>query len=99
MARRRVRRSGRSPQAECGLDPLAFVLLTLLGGLGALIYVSCWLIVPEQGDEAGAPGPSGIVVLAQATDACAGLVMLGALAVVATIFGFGWGCWRSRHSF
>jgi len=45
---------------------LAFVLLTLLGGLGVLIYVSCWLIAQEQGDEARAAGPSGIVVLAQA---------------------------------
>lgn len=69
---------------------LAFLLLTLLGALGALIYVSCWLIIPEQDHELGAGGTSGVVVLAQATAACAALVTLGALGVVATIFGFGW---------
>ena len=69
---------------------LAFVLLALLGGLGILIYVSCWLIIPEEDDEAGTAGASGIVVLAQATAACTGLVTLAALGVVATIFGFGW---------
>ncbi len=64
---------------------LAFVLLALLGGLGILIYVSCWLI-PEEDGEAGTASASGIVALARATAASAGLVTLAALGVVATIF-------------
>lgn len=67
----------------------AFAAVTLIGGVGALVYLACWLIIPAEGDEEPS-GPRGIVVLAQALAACAGLATLVALGGAATIFGFGW---------
>lgn len=64
---------------------LAFVLGTLLGGLGVLVYAAAWLILPGE-DEGG----RGIVLLAQLAGALLGLLVLGALGAAATIFGFGW---------
>ena len=44
-----------------GMDPtlirLLFVLLTLFGGSGILVYIFMWLIVPEESQQASpAPG-------------------------------------------
>jgi len=69
---------------------LAFVVASLIGGLGVLAYVACWLIIPAEGEDLDSTRPRGIVVLAQACAACAGLATLGALGGAATIFGFGW---------
>jgi phage shock protein PspC (stress-responsive transcriptional regulator) len=68
----------------------AFVAGALTGGLGAALYLACWLIVPLQGDGEERKGPTGVVVLAQACAACVALLLLAALATVATVFGFGW---------
>jgi phage shock protein PspC (stress-responsive transcriptional regulator) len=68
----------------------AFVLGALVGGLGVLVYLACWLIIPAEGEDSGARGPREIVVLAQASAACVGLATLGAAASAATAFGFGW---------
>ena len=68
----------------------AFVVAALLAGLGVLVYGACWLIIPAEGEAAGQPASRGVVVLAQAAAALAGLATLGALAAAATIFGFGW---------
>jgi phage shock protein PspC (stress-responsive transcriptional regulator) len=68
----------------------AFALGALVGGLGILVYVACWLIVPAEGDEDTATTRRGIVVLAQACAACVGLGTLGAFGAAATMFGFGW---------
>lgn len=69
----------------------AFALAALVGGLGVLVYVACWLIIPAEGDdESETARRRGIVVLAQACAACVGLVTLGAGAAAATVFGFGW---------
>jgi phage shock protein PspC (stress-responsive transcriptional regulator) len=68
----------------------AFVLGALVGGLGVLVYLACWLIIPAEGEDGGARGTREIVVLAQASAACAGLATLGAVGTAATIFGFGW---------
>lgn len=68
---------------------VAFLLASLLLGLGALVYLACWLILPAQGDGMSR-GLRGIVLLAQS---CAALIGLGSLAVLAgtgVVFGFGW---------
>ena len=40
--------------AYFGMDPtlvrLGFVLLTFLGGLGALLYLGAWVVIPEETD-------------------------------------------------
>ena len=70
----------------------AFAVAALAGGLGVLVYLACWLIIPAEGeaDEPETTGARGIVVLALACAACLGLATLGALGAVATVFGFGW---------
>lgn len=68
----------------------AFVVGALVGGLGIALYLACWLIIPAQGDAEERPGSTGVVVLAQACAACAGLVVLAATGAAATVFGFGW---------
>jgi hypothetical protein len=68
----------------------AFAIAALFGGLGVLVYVACWLIIPAEGDAGVGEGPRGIVLLAQALAACAGLATLVALASAAAVFGLGW---------
>jgi phage shock protein PspC (stress-responsive transcriptional regulator) len=74
-----------------------FVLTTAFAGLGALVYLACWLIIPAEG-EAGAAArgaggrvaPRGIASVILGCAAIAGLGTLGLVAAGATIFGFGW---------
>ncbi|HWH12249.1 MAG TPA: PspC domain-containing protein [Solirubrobacteraceae bacterium] len=69
----------------------AFVLAAIVGGVGVLAYLACWLIIPaDTDDETGAAGTRGIVILAQGCAACVGLATLAAAGAAATIFGFGW---------
>jgi phage shock protein C len=41
--------------AYFGVDPtlvrLAFVLVTLFGGLGVLFYLFAWIVIPEEGGD------------------------------------------------
>lgn len=68
----------------------AFVAAALVGGLGLLVYVTCWLIIPRA-DEAAENSSSGwVVVLARACAVCVGMVAVAALGAAATLFGFGW---------
>jgi phage shock protein PspC (stress-responsive transcriptional regulator) len=68
---------------------IAFVLAALAGGLGVLVYVACWLIIP--GDrEADGTRTSSAVVLAQLCAAGVGLVTMAIAASLATVFGYGW---------
>jgi phage shock protein PspC (stress-responsive transcriptional regulator) len=74
-----------------------FVLTTALAGLGALVYLACWLIIPAEG-EAGAAArgaggrvaPRAITSVILGCAAIAGLATLGLVAAAATVFGFGW---------
>ncbi len=66
------------------------VALTLAGGLGAILYLAAWLILPNRSGQSDAPGTRGIVVLAKALASLAGLVLLAAIGAIATVFGFGW---------
>jgi phage shock protein PspC (stress-responsive transcriptional regulator) len=42
--------------AYMGADPtlvrLAFALFTVFGGLGVLLYLCAWVVIPEEGDGA-----------------------------------------------
>jgi phage shock protein PspC (stress-responsive transcriptional regulator) len=67
-----------------------FLLGSLLFGLGPLVYLACWLILPGEGEDGLSCGPRGIVVLAQTCGALIGLGALGAAGSVAAVFGFGW---------
>jgi hypothetical protein len=64
--------------------------LAPVGGLGALGYLACWLIIPAEGEQSADPGSSWIVGLAQACAVCVAILTLGALGAAATLFGFGW---------
>jgi phage shock protein PspC (stress-responsive transcriptional regulator) len=68
----------------------AFVAATLIGGVGILVYVACWLIVPEEGEPAEGSSSGWIVVLAQACAVCVGIVAAATFGAAATLFGFGW---------
>ena len=41
--------------AYFGVDPtlvrLAFALITVFGGLGVLLYLCAWIVIPEEGDD------------------------------------------------
>jgi phage shock protein PspC (stress-responsive transcriptional regulator) len=67
-----------------------FVAAGLVGGIGVLVYVACWLIIPLEGEAAGERASGGLVALAKACATCVGLATLGVLAATATLFGFGW---------
>jgi phage shock protein PspC (stress-responsive transcriptional regulator) len=66
---------------------LGFALASVVVGLGVLVYVAAWLILPGEGEDAG---QRGIVLLAQACGALLGVATLAVAGAVATVFGFGW---------
>jgi phage shock protein PspC (stress-responsive transcriptional regulator) len=66
---------------------LGFVLASALLGLGVLVYVAAWLILPDESPDGG---QRGIVLLAQAIGVLLGLVALAAVGAAATVFGYGW---------
>ncbi|MGN6872233.1 MAG: PspC domain-containing protein [Solirubrobacteraceae bacterium] len=68
----------------------AFVVGGLIGGVGLLAYLACWLIIPLEGEEVGDRSSGWLVALAKACATCLGLVTLAVLAATATLFGLGW---------
>jgi phage shock protein PspC (stress-responsive transcriptional regulator) len=81
----------RQRKLPVGSVRIAFALAALVGGVGVLAYLACWLIIPAEGDlDDGAAGIRGIVVLAQACAAGVGLATLAVLGGGGAIFGFGW---------
>jgi phage shock protein PspC (stress-responsive transcriptional regulator) len=68
----------------------AFVAGALVAGVGVLVYLACWLIIPQEGEAPGEGSSGWLVALAKACATCLGLAMLAALAATATLFGFGW---------
>src|SRR4051794_34595069 len=66
---------------------LGFVVASAVLGLGVLVYLAAWLILPGEGANGG---QRGIVLLAQAIGALLGLATLAALGAAATVFGYGW---------
>jgi len=78
-------------ELSVGWVRVAFALAAVAGGLGVLVYLACWLIVPAEGDDAGAAAsPRGLVIFAQTCAGCLGVATLGAVGAAATVFGFGW---------
>jgi phage shock protein PspC (stress-responsive transcriptional regulator) len=66
---------------------LGFALASVVLGLGVLVYLAAWLILPGEGEHGG---QRGIVLLAQACGALLGLATLAAAGATATVFGYGW---------
>jgi phage shock protein PspC (stress-responsive transcriptional regulator) len=69
---------------------LAFVFASLLGGLGIIVYLAAWLIIPQREGIDGHAGPGGLVVVAWATGGVLVLALLALLSAIATVFGLGW---------
>jgi phage shock protein PspC (stress-responsive transcriptional regulator) len=57
----------------------AFVIGALIGCLGMLVYLVCWLIIPDEAEEPGDPSSGWIVALAKACAASVAVVGLGVL--------------------
>jgi phage shock protein PspC (stress-responsive transcriptional regulator) len=67
-----------------------FVLAALCFGVGIVIYIACWLVIPAANDEAGAEAFQSVVAVAWATCGLVGLALLAAVGAAATLFGLGW---------
>ncbi len=79
-----------------GLEPvlirLAFVLFTLAGGAGMLVYLILWIVVPQEGARAAA-GPVQITGDQQQRTALlvgGGLILIGAWTLLGNIPGLAW---------
>ena len=59
-------------------------------GIGIVVYVACWLIIPQEGEQPGDASSGWIVPLAQAGAVCVGMATLVVLGALAPLFGFGW---------
>src|SRR5579875_3193475 len=67
---------------------LLFVVTALLGGIGIVIYLACWLVVPAADQD---PDPvRSVVLLAWTTGGLVVIVLVAAAAALATVFGLGW---------
>jgi phage shock protein PspC (stress-responsive transcriptional regulator) len=69
---------------------LLFVLASFLGGIGVVAYLTCWLVIPSQDQDPEKDPVRSVVLLAWATGGLVVLVLIGSLAAIATVFGFGW---------
>ncbi len=86
--RRRVAGVAGGLARHLDIDPLivrvAFVVLTFFGGAGLLLYIACWLLVPEEGSDWAR------VALDRRSRTVA-LVLVGALVVVILLGHTWWG--------
>ena len=86
--RRRVAGVAGGLARHLDIDPLivrvAFVVLTYFGGAGLLLYVACWLLVPEEGSDWGR------VALDRRSRTVA-LALVGGLVVVILVGHTWWG--------
>jgi len=69
---------------------LLFVVAALCGGIGIVIYLACWLVIPQTDHDVDDDAVRSVVLLAWATGGLVGLVLLAAAGAVATAFGLGW---------
>jgi phage shock protein PspC (stress-responsive transcriptional regulator) len=76
-----------------GIDPVlirvAFVVLTIFGGFGGLLYVLGWLLLPSDGDEVSAA--EALLGRGSSSVSPTLAVGLGVVAVVAAFSMFSWG--------
>jgi phage shock protein PspC (stress-responsive transcriptional regulator) len=86
--RRRVAGVAGGLARHLDIDPLilrvAFVVLTFFGGAGLLLYIACWLLVPEEGSDWAR------VALDRRSRTVA-LVLVGALVLVILVGHTWWG--------
>jgi phage shock protein C len=71
--------------AYFGLDPvvfrIAFVVLTFIGGIGLLLYVLAWILIPDsEGGEGRAAATEGGAIVGFALVVIGGLLLLRAIA-------------------
>ena len=78
-------RAGASRPRACGS---AFVLASLALGLGVLVYVAAWLILPGEGEDGSGSAASSCWPRPAAR--CSGSRRWPAAGAAATVFGFGW---------
>jgi phage shock protein PspC (stress-responsive transcriptional regulator) len=69
---------------------LLFAVAGLLGGLGVVAYLACWLVIPAEDQDPDADPVRSVVLLAWATGGLMALVLVAAGAAAATVFGLGW---------
>lgn len=69
---------------------LLFILAALLGGVGIAAYLACWLVIPAEDQDPDTDPVRSVVLLAWATGGLVTLVLVGAAAAAATVFGLGW---------
>jgi len=69
---------------------LLFIVAALLGGIGIVAYLACWLVIPAEDQDPDADPVRSVVLLAWATGGLVALVLIAAAAAAATVFGFGW---------
>jgi len=69
---------------------LLFIGTALLGGIGIIAYFACWLVIPAADQDPDKDPVRSVVLLAWATGGLVGLVLVGAGAALATVFGLGW---------
>ncbi len=69
---------------------LLFVATALLGGIGIIVYLACWLVIPAADQDSDHDPVRSVVLLAWATGGLVALVLVGAAAALATVFGLGW---------
>ena len=76
-----------------GIDPIlirvAFVVLTIFGGFGGLLYVLGWLFLPSDGDEVSAA--EALLGRGRSSVPPALAVGLGVIAVISAFSMFSWG--------
>lgn len=79
---------------DLGIEPgwlrAAFAAGAPVGGIGIVVYVACWLIIPQEGEQPGDVSSGLILSIALACAACIGIATLVVLGAVAALFGFGW---------
>lgn len=69
---------------------LLFVIWGLIGGIGVVAYLACWLVIPADDQDPDADAVRTVVLLAWATGGLVALVLVAAAAAAATVFGLGW---------
>ncbi len=69
---------------------LLFVVGALCGGIGIVLYLTCWLVMPGVDQDPDSDPVRGVVLLAWATGGLVAVVLVGVAAALATVFGLGW---------
>ena len=69
---------------------LLFLITGLCGGVGVIVYLACWLVIPAADETPDADRVRNVVLLAWAACVLVALALLAAIGAVATVFGLGW---------